>query len=87
MKNKWFLHSQHGYALVSDNQIITGLVADNIEVQDSQALWEKHKSRLHVNAGCGAVCGEEFRGLNENWKKISQNKVPIHIQKDFKELL
>ena len=87
MKNKWFLHSQHGYALVADNQIVTGLIAENVEVQNSQDLWQKHKSRLHVNAGCGAICGEEFHSLNDNWKKIPRSKVPVHIQKDFKEIL
>jgi hypothetical protein len=64
--------------------IVTSLCANNLETERSPKTWEAHKSRLHVNAGCGAIAVEDDPPIiNSEFVPVNWRKVPPHIRKDF----
>lgn len=93
---QWFRHAQHGFMLRTDagqfdgheyEHVVTGLTANDADVQADPAAWERHKSRLHVNAGCGAVSYELMRKGDRNpaFVPVAADTVPPHIVRDFGE--
>lgn len=90
MDDRWFLHSEHGYMLRHPYHpgydiVVTALCLNTREFEDDPALWENHKLRLHVNAGCGAVIADEMRVRDHNpaFKRIRPEEVPTHILREF----
>ncbi len=69
--------------------VVCALCQNTAETEQDQVLWENHKSRLHVNAGCGAICTDEMRRSDHNkeFVLISEDRVPEWIKKDFLALL
>jgi len=89
-KTGWFLHPQHGYMLrgpVHDGwqSVVTALCLNTREVEENEALWEAHKSRLYVNAGSGAIAadGMQVGDHNPAYRPIAESRVPAWIVKDF----
>ena len=90
MTNRWFLHPKHGYMLRTDlgdgyDWVVTALCNESREVEEDKAMWERHKSRLHVNAGSGAVCADSLRAQDHNpeFLSIEEGAVPEHIREEF----
>lgn len=91
---EWRYHDRHGFMLRTPPKdgwcyVVTALCQDTAEYQNDAALWERHLSRLRVNAGCGGVCGAEMRekDVNSDFRVVPKNQVPAHIQKAFKSIL
>jgi hypothetical protein len=87
---EWFLHEDHGYMLrgpVTDGyqMVVTALILNARAIEEDQGTWERHKSRLHVNAGCGAVAADLMRPEDHNpdFKPIDATRVPTHIRHEF----
>lgn len=85
---QWYKHPVDGYMLRHDNTVVTSLCLNNLETESDPVLWEKHKSRLHVNGGCGAIAADEMldtAGRNPEYVPVQESEVPAHIVKEFKE--
>jgi hypothetical protein len=87
---EWFLHEDHGYMLRGPviygwQMVVTALCCNTREDEDDPALWEAHKSRLHVNAGSGAIAADLMRPEDHNpdFKPIDATRVPAHIRHEF----
>lgn len=81
---KWYCHPQHGYMLREGRYIVTSLCQNTLEIENDRKRWEAHKSRLHVNGGCGAIAVEEAPPvINSEFVPINWRKVPPHIREDF----
>lgn len=91
MKSRWFVHAQHGYMLRAPSGtpgydfVVTSVCQNAREIEDSADEWKRHKSRLRVNGGCGAVALSEDRTDDRNpaFAAIDGRKVPTHIRQDF----
>ena len=88
--NRWFLHPQHGFMLRYPSNpgwemVVTALCLDTREIEEDAARWEAHKSRLYVNAGCGAIAADEMRVGDHNpaFVPVDEGSVPEHIREDF----
>lgn len=86
----WYVHPQHGYMLRENTIngwqiVVTALCLDTKEFQEDSVSWEKHKSRLYVNGGCGAIVAEEMRIGDHNpaFVPIEESMVPAHIRSEF----
>lgn len=90
----WFYHPEHGYMLRGPAQegwqtVVTALTQGAASYQDDENLWEALKSRLHVNAGCGAIAADEMKVGDHNpaFKPIAKTKVPAWLQREFERYL
>lgn len=87
----WFLHPDHGYMYRGQiynsgwQSVVTSLCLNTREIEENEALWEANKSRLYVNAGCGAVAadGMQVGDHNPAFRPIAASRVPAWIVKDF----
>lgn len=92
---KWYLHRDHGYMLRGpvDKQgyqaVICAVCMSTRREQKDKTLWEAHKLRLYVNAGCNAVCADLMRAGDHNpaFKRVSPSRVPEWIKTDFVQYL
>ena len=97
---EWRKHPMHGYMLRGIPYyygragefyctVVTALCQNTTEIEESKELWEAHKSRLHVNAGSGAIIADEILEWNVNpeFKIIRVDDVPKHIYTEFSTFL
>lgn len=89
-RREWRKHPQHGYMLRCYFEqgwcmVVTALCQNTAETEEDPKAWEAHKSRLHVNGGCGAIAAEQMQegNINPAFVLINESDVPQHIQKDF----
>lgn len=86
---KWYLHEQHGYMVLDDGGYGCSALCQNTRlIQQAKEDWDKHESKLKVNAGSGAVAVFYFEGEpHDNWKEVEESSVPEFIRERFlKEL-
>lgn len=86
----WYLHEDHGYMLRGPadggyQTVVTALCLNTRAIEEDQGTWERHKSRLYVNAGCGAVAADLMcvGDHNPDFKPIDATRVPAHIRHEF----
>lgn len=91
-RDEWRKHPEYGYMLRrfyshdSDYvSVVTALCLNMAETESVQKDWEAHKSRLHVNGGCGAIAQDMMRikDINPDFVIVNVSSVPIWIQADF----
>jgi hypothetical protein len=93
--DRWFKHEKHGYMLRRPDPVyhfdfvVTALCLNTAEEEEDKEKWERHKSRLRVNGGCGAVCVDQMhhRDHNSLFERIPRENVPAHILEDFEAAL
>lgn len=90
----WYLHEDHGYMLRGPadggyQMVVTALCLNTRETEADPVLWEAHKSRLHVNAGSGAIAADLMRvgDHNPDFKPVPAGGVPAHIVREFEAYL
>lgn len=91
----WFLHPTHGYMLRGPDYgdgyqtVVTALMLEVRDLQDDPKKWEAHKSRLRVNAGCGAIAADSMQVGDHNpaFVPVKATKVPAHIRQEFDSYL
>jgi hypothetical protein len=90
----WFLHKDHGFMYrgsvdeLGYQPVVAALCLHTTEIQYDEGSWRQHKNRLHVNAGCGAVCLELMREGDHNpaFERIHYSP-PRHIWLDYLSVL
>lgn len=89
-KTGWFLHKDHGYMYRGPvhegwQAVVTALVLNAREVEENAFAWESHKSRLHVNGGCGAIAADAMQvgDHNPDFRPVATARVPPWIRTDF----
>ena len=91
---KWYKHPTHGFMLRAPalgypgyDMVVTALCQNTLAVEMVEDLWAAHKSRLRVNAGCGALAVDMYLAHDRNPEFRPARKVPPWIVADFKAAL
>ncbi len=91
--DRWYCHPSHGFMLRRDDgsgleTVVTSLCIATYDVETDRAVWERHKLRLRVNGGCGAVAVDHYKRGDRNpaFVRVDGRKVPPWIRREFKFL-
>lgn len=86
--DRWYRHPEHGYMLRHGDAVVTALCLGMAETEADRATWERHKHRLHVNGGCGALAVEYMPAdvpHNPAFRPVKVDTVPTWIRDEFRD--
>ncbi len=94
IRKLWYFHPTHGYMLRArmhggNDLVVMALCSEMATTERDRDAWERHKSRLHVNAGSGAIVAEAMQPNDRNpeFRPVDGRTVPAWIRADFAEAI